>query len=270
MKARKLLEQTGVSLLEVLITLAIAGTITTAVFKTYLTQHQNYMTQDAITNVQQNARVVIDEISRQIRMAGNNLPSGIPAIIPSNANPDTITLTYRINNCEVNLTETMASTGSVIKCNTDVSCFHDNQWAYIFEPDSNGGELFQISSVDNSSFYLYHGSMPLSRIYTNNAVVMLIQQLKYFVDNTSDTENPKLMLQVLGQPAQVFAEYIADFQIEYLLRNSMVVDEPLLINDIREVRINVVGSVPDSYASTGTDKKYRVRAYSSAVNVRNL
>lgn len=266
---KKLLEQTGVTILEVLITLGIAGIIVTAVFKAYLTQHENYMTQDTVTNIQQNARVVIDELSRHIRMAGNNLPQGIPALVAANTDPDTITLSYRISTCEAELSETMTSSSSVIKCTGDVSCFQDGQWAYIFEPDSGGGELFQISTVDNGARYLYHGTMTLSRAYSNNALIVVIQQLKYFVDNVTDPEHPQLMLQILGRSPQVFAEGINDFQLQYTLKNSLVVDEPMLPEDIRDIRVSIVGQTLDP-SSTDQDIKYRTRTYTSTVNVRNL
>jgi type II secretory pathway pseudopilin PulG len=266
---KKLLGQTGVTILEVLITLGIAGIILTAVFKAYLTQHENYMTQDTVTNIQQNARVVIDELSRHIRMAGNNLPQGIPALVAANTDPDTITLSYRINNCETSLSESMLGGTSVIKCSDDVSCFHDDQWAYIFEPDSGGGELFHISTVDSSSRYLYHSTTPLSKAYTINAIVVVIQQLKYFVDNVTDPDNPKLMLEILGRTPQVFAEDINDFQLRYTLKNGHVVDQPVLPEDIREVNLSIIGQTLDP-SSTDSDIKYRTRVYSSSVNIRNL
>ncbi|MDD3732163.1 MAG: hypothetical protein PHU88_07305 [candidate division Zixibacteria bacterium] len=268
MKLRMLLGQTGVTILEVLITLGIAGIITTAVFKAYLTQHENYMTQDAVTNIQQNSRVVIDELTRQIRMAGNNLPLSIPAIVPANTNPDTITLSYRVGNCETGLLTTMSSSSSVIQCGSDISCFHDNQWAYIYEPDSGGGEMFLISNVDNGSRYLYHGTMALSKAYTNNALVMVVQQLKYYVDNVTDPDHPRLMLQVLGQPPQVFAEDISDLQLRYILKNNLVTDQPVLASDIREVKISITGSSGDTSGTKSFSTPSRI--YTSSVNVRNL
>ena len=266
---KKLLEQTGVTILEILITLGIAGIIITAVFKAYITQHENYMTQDAVTNIQQNARVVIDELSRHIRIAGKDLPKGMPAVIAANTDPDTITLTYRISGCEAELSETMISSSSVIKCVNDISCFHDNQWAYIFESSSGDGELFQISTVDNGTRYLYHGGVPLTRAYTDNALIIVIQQLKYYVDNVTDLENPQLMLQILGQSPQVFAEGINDFQLQYTMNNNLVVDQPMITEDIREVKLSIVGQTLDP-SSTDTDIKYRTRVYSSSVNLRNL
>ncbi len=60
----------GFSLVEVMIALLLSAVVTTAAFKAYVDQHKNYLIQDDITNIQQNARASLDELSRQIRMAG--------------------------------------------------------------------------------------------------------------------------------------------------------------------------------------------------------
>ena len=75
--------------MEVLISLVLTAITTTALLKIYLNQHENYLAQDDITQVQQGARAAIDEITRQVRMAGHQLPPAIEPIIASNTNPDT-------------------------------------------------------------------------------------------------------------------------------------------------------------------------------------
>ena len=271
----KIGQQRGVSLLEVLIALAVTGIITLAVFKAYITQHKNYMTQDDITEIQQNARVVIDELSRHIRMAGNKLPHGLQAITPSNTNPDTITLTYRTNNCDSYLSEAMPLPSSELKCGADISCFHDDQWAYIFEPDSGGGEWFLITHVQAAALHIQHNTMSLSKCYGEDAIILSMNQIKFFVDNTTDPDHPTMMMQLPGQAPQIFADNIIDLQFQYKLDNGTVVDEPVLIDDIREVLISVTGRSrhQDYEAPTVEDDPnsgFRLRTYSSSVNLRNI
>jgi len=271
----KIIQQRGFSLLEVLIALAVTGIITLAVFRAYVTQHKNYMTQDDITEIQQNARVVIDELSRNIRMAGNKLPQGLQAITPANTNPDTITLTYRTSNCDTYLASPMPLPSAELKCALDISCFNNNQWVYIFEPDSGGGEWFQITIVQAAALHIQHNTMSLSKCYGADAILLSMNQIKFFVDNTTDPDHPTLMMQQPGQTPQIFADNIIDLQFQYKLDNGTIVDEPVLIDDVREVLISVTGRSrhQDYEAPTVADDPnsgFRLRTYSSSVNLRNI
>jgi len=49
----------GVTLLELLIALVITGLVVSAGYSVYLNQHQGWIIQEQITNMQQNARVAI-------------------------------------------------------------------------------------------------------------------------------------------------------------------------------------------------------------------
>ena len=273
----KLKSYNGVSLLEILITLAITGVITLAVFRAYITQHKNYIAQDDITEIQQNARVVIDELSRHIRMAGNNLPQGLEAIKASNTNPDTITITYRQGNCDTYLSAAMPLPSAELKCGSDISCFSDNQWVYIFDPDSGSasGEWFLISHVQSAAFHIQHNTMPLSKCYDEDAVMLAMNQIKFFVDNTTDPDHPNLMMQLPGQSPQIYADNITDMQFQYKLKNGTVVDQPVLAGDIREVLIAITGRSRHQDYEVAVDndnpeRGFRFRTYTSSINVRNL
>ena len=77
---KKIKSNAGMSLIEMLIGLFLAGLVTASVFEVYINQHKNWMIQDDVTNIQQNGRAAIDELSSQLRMAGHELPLGIEAI----------------------------------------------------------------------------------------------------------------------------------------------------------------------------------------------
>lgn len=264
----RLTKQAGVSILEVLIALIITGIITTAIFRLYITQHKNYIVQDDITEIQQSARAAIDELSRHIRVAGNNLPNGIPPLAASNTNPDTITLTYRVDDCETVLDTTMAYPTAELACNSSVACFQPGDWVYIFHPDSGGGEWFSISGVLTGNNHLQHTS-PLSQAYVKDAIIISLQQVKFYIDNTTDPAHPNLMLVLPGQAPQVYAENISDLEFRYRLKNGTVVDYPILVDDVREVLMSITARsrTPDT---EDTDDPYRSRTYTSSVNIRNL
>lgn len=268
----KLKSQRGTTFLEVMIALTIMGVVTTAIFKLYITQHKNYITQDDVTTIQQNVRASIDELSRHIRMAGYDLPLGLPSITAANTDPDTITITYLSNGCDTYLSAPMPQPSAELKCATDVSCFYAGQWVFIYDPDSAVGEWFVISHVQAAALHLQHNTMTLSRKYQANALILAMTQITFFVDNTTDPNHPNLMIQLMGQTPQVFAEDITDLQFQYSMKNGAVVDVPTVVDNIREISIFVTGRShnPDFELAEELEDQYRRRAFSTSVYLRNV
>ena len=259
----------GSSLIEVLIALALTGIVTLAIMNTYVIQHENYLIQDDVTTMQQSARSSIDELTRQIRMAGHQLPIGLPPIVAANTNPDTITITYHGNDCDTYLAAAMPLPSAELKCGSDITCFWDGEWVYIWEPDSAKGEWFQITQVQSASLHLQHNTMSLSRKYGPNSQILVLNRVKFYVDNTTDPTNPKLMVQVNNDPAQPYADHITDLQFRYRLDNGDTVDVPVLITDIREVQIRITAG-STLVQTGGDDEQVKDRTYASSVNLRNF
>ncbi len=267
---RKLHSQRGVTFLEVIIALVLMGVITAGIFRLYITQHSNFVIQDDITDIQQNARASIDELSRNIRMAGYDLPLGLAAIEAYNADPDTIAVLYHHSGCDTYLSDPMPLPSAELKCGTDISCFYSGQVVFIYDPHLAAGEWFEISEVQAAAFHLQHRESQLSRTYDADALVLAMERLKYFVDNTTDPDHPKLMVQAQGRAPQVFAENISDLQFRYRMKNGVVVDEPTVPENVREVMIEVTGrsNVPQHYAEGRTS--YRQRSFTTSVFLRNV
>jgi Tfp pilus assembly protein PilW len=259
----------GSSLIEVLIALALTGIVTLAIMNTYVIQHENYLVQDDVTTMQQSARSCIDELTRQVRMAGHHLPLGLQPIVASNTNPDTITVTYHGNDCDTYLSAAMPQPSAELKCGSDVSCFTDDQWVYIWEPDSAKGEWFVITHVQTASTMIQHNTMPLSRKYGANSQLLALNRVKFYIDHTTDPDNPKLMCQVNNSAAQPYADHITDLQFRYHLDNGSTVDVPVLITDIREVQIDITAG-SNMVQAEGGDSEVKDRTYSSSVNLRNI
>jgi prepilin-type N-terminal cleavage/methylation domain-containing protein len=263
----------GATLIELLIALAITGVVTMSVMKLYVTQHENYLVQDDITTVQQNARASIDELTRNIRMAGNELPGSLPALIASNTNPDTLTVNFVTTNCETSLSTPMPNTSAELKCTGDISCYEDDQWVYIYEPDSGGGEWFVITHVQPAALKIQHNTMYFSKAYGADAVVLAVDQVKFFVDNTTDPASPNLMVQRIGGTPQIYAENVADLQFQYRLANNTVVDVPASVSDVREVIITVTAQgmrIDPDYDGGDVSPRIYTRTFTSSVNIRNI
>jgi type II secretory pathway pseudopilin PulG len=262
-------QQRGISLVEMLIAFALTGIVTSAVLKAYVTQHKNYVTQDSITHIQQNVRASIDELSRQCRMAGFAIPLGLPSIEAANTNPDTITVVYHDDGCDTYLDEAMASTTAELHCATDVSCFYGGQWVFIFEPDSGGGEFFEVSAVQTSTNRMEHSGVALSKAYTKDAIVLSLMRVKFYVDNT-DPDHPNLMISLPGKSPHVYAENITDVQFSYRLEDGNVVNEPIATEDVREILISVTGRSAEPDPDRPEGQGYQTRTSTTSVALRNL
>ena len=70
----------GMSIIELLIATILSLLVLSAALEFYLSQHKNWLMQNEVAEVQQNARVCVDEIAETLRMAGYGLPTGHPSV----------------------------------------------------------------------------------------------------------------------------------------------------------------------------------------------
>lgn len=132
-------KEKGFSLIELMIALALSGIIIGAIYNLYLKQSKSYVIQDQVAEMQQNGRVAIDMIVRDIRMAGfrGNPPNaGVTTpISPTNSStaPDSITIQYDDGSGSVT-TVTYDISGTDLRRNTQplAENIEDLQLAYIF------------------------------------------------------------------------------------------------------------------------------------------
>jgi type IV pilus assembly protein PilW len=77
----------GFTMIELLIAMGIGTIVMVAVMTSFLSQHDSYLVQDNVVEMQQNSRVAIDLLASEIRMAGYNptRTSGI-GIVAATAN----------------------------------------------------------------------------------------------------------------------------------------------------------------------------------------
>lgn len=72
--------EAGFTLVELLVVVAILGIVTMAVSNLYISNQRSSSTTEEVSDVQQNVRVALDFLSRDIRNAGFLLPVGTPAV----------------------------------------------------------------------------------------------------------------------------------------------------------------------------------------------
>jgi prepilin-type N-terminal cleavage/methylation domain-containing protein len=73
----------GVTLIELLIALVISAIIIAGIYRTFIHQQKTYATQEQVADMQQNVRVSINRMMREIRMAGfGNVQGVLPVTFP--------------------------------------------------------------------------------------------------------------------------------------------------------------------------------------------
>lgn len=80
-------KEKGFTLVELMIAMAVGGIVMAAVMTSFIAQHRSYVAQDDVIEMQQNARVAMEMLTRDIRSAGydtNELGAGVTTAGPSN------------------------------------------------------------------------------------------------------------------------------------------------------------------------------------------
>ena len=268
----------GFTLIEILVAVGLAGILMTVMFTMFRTSQRSYTTQDEVAEMQQNLRVAMMYVSRDLRMAGlggNLLSEMVPSvqvftgevsawnmnkaftIINSDVGPDQIDIFYgSITDGEYVATTTkpMADASAELVV-TDPDEFQEGDAVVI--TDGLSAALFVVSSVEVALKKLGHDSagsiynppagfnaFPTGGGYSIGARVYNFGKLhwvRYYIDQT-DPFHPKLMADYHdGQPDVVIADGIEDMQLYYYLKDGTETDDPTgKEDDIRAVRITFV------------------------------
>lgn len=275
----KIRNSSGYSLVEALIALLLAGMVATAATSFYLNQHNNMLTQHDISDVQQNLRASVNELTLAIRNAGANLPDGIAAFESANTDPDTLTIRYAVMGGSIEVGEhTQKRQASPIHVaqGTDLSGFTVGQSIYFWYSAQQTGEWLTITniSINNGTGWeeIHHQGQRLMYDPMPGDYVINLQESQYYIDN-SVPEHPTLIKAENNGAPQVFAENIEDLQLKYYLSNNDTVDVVAANDTVYSVDISLSGhteSIDHELADRDHNSDgYRRRSLSTQVVVRN-
>lgn len=262
----------GITLVEILVAAVVGAIATASAIEIYIHHHKNWIIQEGVSDLQQNGRAAIEELSSKIRMAGYRLPEGLEAIISGSQvgtlDPDSITLVFlKEPACTTTIYAPMPQPSSELKCTGDINCFEDGMWCYIWDPFAREGEFFEITQVQNSPSHLQHNTMSLSKCYPAGSKIYIFDVIRFFVDDWSDTLHPRLMRQEFSDTPDIYADNITDLQIRYHMIDGSVLDTIKYSQYVRRIDIDVV-------ARTNREDllldDYRYDTLRTTVQVRNL
>lgn len=261
-------ESPGFTLVELLVA-TIIGTIAVAAgFQLFIDQNKSHIIQASLSDMQQNGRAAIDELVGRVRQAGYRLPEGVKCIRSWNTNPDTIAISFMSEPlCTARLSAAMPQPSAELKMTTsNLSCFKENTWAYIYDPNTKTGEYFYITQVQIAAGHVQHNLAPLSKSYPMNSQVFMSDYFKYYVDR-SDTLHPRFMMMKNGESPVIYSDNIEDLQFRYVLASGAVADTVAVDRHVREIELQLTSR---SEKNDLLLKQYRRDTLLTRVMVRNL
>ncbi len=265
---RKRQNNRGFTLTELLVAMAIATIVLSAIFLTFKSQQDSYVVHNQVAMTQQNVRGAMQLISRDIQMAGyytnfetttismdwdgmggnesmrpliyaRDNVSAVGDGIKDNTDLIVIVKASMENGRQIAFGE-VASGATASASLRDAGDLTQDKYAVLVKEDLSRAEFFRVT---NST-----GTMTLSKslveTYTEDDWIFRADIIIYYV--SEDPEHPSLMRRNLGnnEEAQVTAEDIDNLQFRYVLDDGGKVDSGFNERDVRAVEISILARTP--------------------------
>lgn len=253
----------GVTLIELLIALVMSGILIAALYRVFISQQKIYTVQDQVVDIQQNLRIAIDQMTREIRMAGyggNILETfgnvnGFNHLITPSENSITIILADQVGELKQSATKGT----NQIKV-TNASKFNTEKKKYLC---LNGLNNYLIQSIDSDTLTL---TTSLNEDHTINEPVYLVKAITYSIGLSGG--RPALRRnENTGGGSQPLAENVESLQFIYYDTNGNITGNPPEIRMVK-VTTTVKTNIQDPDYKSGDG--FRRRTLSSYIKVRNM
>lgn len=216
-------------MIELMVALALTGIVLISIYNLYATQSRVYTVQEQVADMQQNARVASNVLSRHIRMAAYGQPhwtningatvtyEGIRVTDGGTGNPDTIDIVGCIDEPPGTLASGGAAIGDTsitLQSSAEASEFNTSSKCDIFIGERENAKVTGISgaalTVDTNPSA--SGNQGLTYSYNANANVYLVKRMTYAITNANLTRDENT-----GSGAQQVALNIEDMQANFLI-----------------------------------------------------
>jgi prepilin-type N-terminal cleavage/methylation domain-containing protein len=255
--------QNAVTLIELLIALVLSSILIAALYRTLISQQKTYTIQDQVADMQQNVRIAMGQMTREIRMAGyggdilsvfGNI-NGFTNIITPASNAITILLAD-----EVGVLKQNTAKGTHQLKVTNATIFNGDKKKYLC---LNGLNNYLVQSVAGDTITL---TSPLAEGHPINRPVYLVKAIGYYL-GLSGGKTVLRRNENTGGGGQPLAENIESLEFTYFDTNGNVTASP---PDIRMVRVTVTARTNMSDPGYKGGDGHRRRTLSSNIKVRNM
>ncbi len=173
-----LFKKNGVTLIELLIALVLSSILTAVLYRAFISQQKTYTVQDQVADMQQNVRIAMGQMTREIRMAGygGNILSifgnvnGFTNIITPASNAITIIL-----GDEVGVLKQNTPKGSNELKVSNARIFNNDKKKYLC---LNGLNNYSVQSVTEDTITL---TAPLAEGHPIHQPVYLVKAISYYL-----------------------------------------------------------------------------------------
>jgi type IV pilus assembly protein PilW len=274
----KKMNRKGMTLIELLVALTISGVLLAGVYRTFISQQHTFTVQDQVVDMQQNVRLAINRMTRELRMAGfgrmddaffgkvngkggGKVHATFEDIVTPGGGGNSVTVVGAYQ--AITTLSANAPMGSGTISVNDLSGCDIDKKQYI---SINGVESHQIHKITGNQIE-FKGGETLSADYLAGDPVFLVVAITYSI-GIFEGKSCLLRDDHLGAGAQPVAENVESLQFAYLDANGNVTANPA---DIRMIQVNIVVTTdkadPD-LAKAGDSLRRRTLA--SNIQLRNL
>ncbi len=294
----------GVTLVELIIALVISAILVAGIYRVFLHQQKTHATQEQVADMQQNVRVAINRMIREIRMAGfggknENLNgnndiinvfgnvNGFANIINAVDNSpradnvgssDEITvvgaferqgrLDQNANAGDATITITYDDAGK--KFDTGARMYLCINGRDNYQVTAEAGNVLTINPTLRRAYAVRDG---LGKLIQPDTPVFLVRAVNYGLRVDGNGVPVLFRDQNTGGGRQTVAEYIEDLQFHYILVGDPIppeVDVPVNPRDVRGVRITIRARTRMSDPELKVAGGFRTRTLGTYVDLRNL
>ena len=294
----------GVTLIELMIVLVIAGLVVGGIYTIFSTQQRSYYVQDRVTGIQQDARAALLIMAREIRMAGYGIGAGSASGFSDGSssfgidgynyavnteNYDDQPDRLAINFGSVELGAVQSVTGNVVQVEQSAPSSPPTLFAFTLDP----GNVYA-GTMSGNDITITSSGFPSGSSKIVGGAACGVGGIIYMISNG--------VLQRSGEPlaGDGINTFVEDLQFAYQVAGSSdwIYDDPAdtwpagtNFDAIRMVRISLTvrtavedptvadadatarfdqPAVEDHTTGLSTDDGFRRRVYTTVVKIRNL
>jgi prepilin-type N-terminal cleavage/methylation domain-containing protein len=300
MTAPMLKEKKGFTLVEILVVVAILGLVMGSIYSIYLTNMKSAYSQEEVVEVQQNLRIAMDSITKDIRMAGMLVPSSTPPITTGSANATSISLNTasargiyaRIDaaptitagdtvTCQVESPETVdvftANPGKAVRIFRPVDCSQPFTTAYLVTSTNRATPSLTLQRTSGS----FAGGEVIKRgdmiamtedvAYEPNTIVYAVVAGGTDVSGVICPQNQQCIVRNANgtgviTTGEIIASNISSLNFAYILDDYTEATTTADLDKVRAVRVTITGQTAATALLSGGSK---ARQLTSIVKIHN-